>query len=42
MSVEKNNPAAKRLYERLGLVVVSEIPTHYFMEYDPSGAAAKE
>ncbi|MGB8507430.1 MAG: GNAT family N-acetyltransferase [Pyrinomonadaceae bacterium] len=32
-SVEKNNLDAMRLYNRLGFLIVSEIPTHYFMEY---------
>jgi ribosomal protein S18 acetylase RimI-like enzyme len=32
-SVEKNNPDAKRLYDRLGFKVVGEIPTHYFLEH---------
>lgn len=33
-SVEKNNPDAKRLYDRLGFRVVGEIPTHYFLEHE--------
>lgn len=36
-SVEKNNPDAKRLYDRLGFKVVGEIPTHYFLEHGKAG-----
>lgn len=38
-SVERNNLDAMRLYDRLGFVVVGEIPTHYFMEYRPADHA---
>lgn len=38
-SVERNNPDALRFYERLGFVVVSEIPTHFFMEHRATAAA---
>jgi ribosomal protein S18 acetylase RimI-like enzyme len=41
-SVEKNNLAAMRLYERLGFVVIGEIPTHYFLEHGSASARAKE
>jgi ribosomal protein S18 acetylase RimI-like enzyme len=37
--VEKNNPRAKRFYERLGFRAVDEIATHFLMEWLPRAAS---
>ena len=39
LHVERNNPAARRLYERLGFRVEAATDTHTLMRWDPQGAA---
>ena len=39
LQVEKSNPEARRLYERLGFATTGENDTHIQMEYWPGGGA---
>lgn len=42
LHVEQHNHRARRLYQRLGFRIIEQLPTHYFMEANPSVALSSE